>query len=453
MKKNSIKKLLRISKKGQLKIITAGFLMFLSSICSLIPFYVAYRIIDIIVHPPYDAKAFSILSMMALIAIVLQLFFSGWAMKQSHIAAYNILYDLRVQLARKMMRLPLGYYGKTSSGVIKKVMMGDIEAIEEFLAHHMVDIASAVFLPLLMFIGLLTFNVPLAIVSIVPMLLGVMIQRLRMKIDKEETKRFFQLKSQMNVTIIDFIKGMPLIKAFNHSVFSFKRYQEDADQYRDFWMEWTQSAGGYIALYTLLMDGGILFILPLGLFMYMGHQITLTTFLMFMFMGLGFSRFMKQLNGFGSNITQISKGVEVLESIMNEDEIEDNGCERKIQQFDLKFDHVSFGYDSKRILNDVSFVAKEKTVTALVGPSGAGKTTIGRLIPRFWDVNKGRILIDQVDIRSIKTEVLMDYVSFVFQDVFMFNDSVFENIRMGDERLSYEDVVEIAKKLKHMSLY
>ena len=442
----SIKRLLRLSEKGKVRISIAAVLMFLSSICSMAPFYIVYVIVHKAMNPPFEASEFFRLGLMAGGFMVAQMVFSGYAMKQSHIAAYNILYDLRVCLAEKMLKLPLGYYSKTSSGAIKKVMMGDIEAIEEFLAHNLVDLASALFLPLLIVVWLATFNVPLAILSIVPTILGVGIQRLRMKLDAKKTAQFFKLKSSMNVTIIDFIRGMPLIKAFNQSVHSFKKYGEEANTYREFWVEWTKSAGIYIAVYSVLMDGGILLVLPVGMYMYLAGSISLTTFMMFMFIGLGLSRFMKQLNGFGTNITQILKGVEALDEIMNADEISNKGMIRDLDHQGIEFDSVSFGYEEKRILNKVSFTVKPKTITALVGPSGAGKTTIGRLIPRFWDVNEGAIKIGGVNIKDIEAKTLMQHVSFVFQDVFMFNDTVLENIRMGDDSITYDQVVEVAKK-------
>lgn len=442
----SIKSLLGISKKASKRIGFSAFLMFLSSICSMVPFYTAFLIIDKAINPPFEAHEFYRLGIFAAISMIIQMILSGIAMKQSHIAAYSILYDLRVKLAEKMLRLPLGYYSNTSSGVLKKIMMGNIEAIEEFLAHNLVDLASAFFLPLIIFGWLLTFNIPLAILSIIPTIIGVAIQRLRMKIDAEKASKFFKLKSSMNITIIDFIRGMPLIKAFNQSVHSFKKYKEEADAYRDFWVEWTKSAGVYVAIYSVLIDGGILFVLPAGMYMYIAGEITLTTFLMFMFIGLGLSRFMKQLNGFGTNITQILKGVEELDSIMNEKEIDNSGMVSDLLNYDISFNNVSFGYKEEKILKDVSFTAKEGTVTALVGPSGAGKTTVARLIPRFWDIEEGSINIGGVNIKDIKGDYLMKNVSFVFQDIFMFNDTVLENIRMGDENISYEKVVEMAKK-------
>lgn len=445
-KRSSVKRLLAASKRGKARIAVSAILMFLSSICSLAPFYIAYLIIDKAMNPPFVATEFYRLGWVAAAFMVLQIVLSGIAMKQSHIAAYTILYDLRVRLAKKMLKLPLGYYSNTSSGIIKKVMMGDIEAIEEFLAHNLVDLASAVFLPLLIFVWLATFNLPLALLSIVPTILGVAIQRIRMKIDAKKTSQFFKLKANMNVTIIDFIRGMPLIKAFNQSVHSFKKYREEADAYRDFWIDWNKSAGVYIAIYSVLIDGGVLFVLPVGLYMYLANSITLTTFLMFMFIGLGLSRFMKQLNGFGTNITQILKGFETLEGIMNEKEIRDDGVVNELDSHDITFSNVSFGYGKEKVLNDINFTAAQNTVTALVGPSGAGKTTIGRLIPRFWDIDEGEIKIGGVNIKDIESDELMKTVSFVFQDVFMFNDTVLENIRMGDKNVTQDEVVEMAKK-------
>lgn len=445
-KTKPLKTLFKVSKKGNTRIILSAVLIFISSLCSLGPFYVAYKIIDKSMNPPFVSAEFYKLGWTAAIFMLLQVVFSGIAMKQSHIAAYNILYDLRVALAEKMLRLPLGYYSQTSSGVIKNIMMNDIEAIEEFLAHNLVDLASAIFLPILIFIWLATFNMPLAVFSLLPTLIGVAIQRIRMIIDKQKLDKLFRLKSNMNITIIDYISGIPIIKAFNQSVHSFKKFKEESDNYRDFWIAWTKSAGPFIALYTICMDGGILFVLPIGMYMYLANNITLTTFLMFMFIGLGLSRFMKQLNGFGSNITNILKGLGKLDEIMSEKEIDDNGTCSSIENHNIEFSNVSFCYGETTILNNINFSIMEKTVTALVGPSGSGKTTIGRLIPRFWDVNEGKIKIGGVNIKNISNKALMSSVSFVFQDIFMFNDTIIENIRMGDSSISEHTVIEIAKK-------
>ncbi|MFA8343462.1 MAG: ABC transporter ATP-binding protein [Rhodothermaceae bacterium] len=443
---SNIKFLLQISKQGKTRLIVASLLIFLSSFCSLGPFYIAYLFIEKIISSSIVFTELFYLGGTAAAFVVAQLVFSGIAMTQSHIAAYNILFDLRVSLAKKMLQLPLGYFTQNSSGVIKKVVMNDIESIEEFVAHNLVDLMSVVFLPLIIFFWLATFNLPLALLSIFPVILGFGLQRLRMKLESENIQKFFKLKGEMNTTIIDFIRGMPVIKAFNQSVYSFKKYREEAENYSSYWIDLNKKASPFFATYSLLIDCGVIFILPVGAYMYITGSVSLSAFLMFMFIGIGLARFVKQLTGFGSNLTQILKGVEKIRSILTAKEISDTGKVNKLSNYNLKFNNVSFGYDQKPILKNVSFTVKQGSITALVGASGAGKTTVGRLIPRFWDVDKGEIKLGGVNIKNIDSETLMREVSFVFQDIFMFDDSILENIRMGDKSISEEDVIEIAKK-------
>lgn len=444
-KKTPMSILLNISKQGKNRLAFAGFLIIISSFCAIGPFYLTYLIIGNIIEPKEISSQLYRYAGIAGLMVLGQMIFSGIAMKQSHIAAYNILFNLRVKLAKKLVNLPLGFFSKNSSGVIKKLMMDDIESIEHFIAHNIVDLISAIFIPSFIFLWLLSFNPYLAILCITPILLGLYLQKFRLKRDEQEIKDFYRLKKAMNITIVDFIKGMPVIKAFNQSVHSFNKYKEDSENFSNHWIRRTERGGWFIAIYSLLMDGGVIFVIPVAALMYLKGMITITTFVMFMFMGLGITRFMKQLSSYSSNIVQILKAVEELDKVYNLDEITNNG-NQSVNNYDIEFNNVSFGYEDQMVLKNINFTAKQGTTTALVGPSGAGKTTVGRLIPRFWDVNNGEIKIGGVNIKNLKTDELIKSVSFVFQDVFMFNDSILENIRMGDKSITREKVVDIAKK-------
>ena len=444
-KKGAILLLLEVAKEGAGRLSLAAGLIFLSAVCSVGPFYVAYRIIEKIVDHSLVLSDLYALGAWAALFIVGQLVFSGVAMTQSHVAAYNILFKLRVKLAKKMTRLPLGFYEKTSSGVIKKIMMNDIEDVEEFVAHNLVDLLSLVCIPVLIFVWLATLNVPLALLSVVPVFGGIALQRIRARVEEKSFRRLFALKGRMNGTIVEFIRGMPVIKAFNQSVYSFAKYRDEVAAYSDYWIEMNRKGSLFFAAFALMMDSGILFLLPAGSYMYLNGTIPLSSLLIFLFLGMGLTRFMKQLAQFGSNITQIAKGVEALNEIMKAPEIEDKGVVETLENYDIEFRDVSFGYDKRAVIENMRFRVPQGTVTALVGTTGAGKTTVGRLIPRFWDVTGGEIRIGGVDIKDIPSDVLMNNVSFVFQDVFMFNDTVFENIRMGDVSLTLKRVVEIAK--------
>jgi len=207
-----------------------------------------------------------------------------------------------------------------------------------------------------------------------------------------------------------------------------------------------RKAGGFFAIYALLMDLSIVLVLPVGGWLFLKESLSLSEFLLFMFLGLSLTRYMKLLVGFGSNITQISQGAKALNDILNTNEMPDGGKITHLNNYDIEFENVSFGYGEKTILKNISFKSPQGSITALTGNSGAGKTTIGRLIPRFWDIKHGEIKIGGVNIKNIRNDVLMRQVSFVFQDIFLFNDTILENIRMGDPAISRDKTIEIAKK-------
>jgi len=435
-----------VSRPGKIRLTISALMILGSSLCSIVPFYITYLIIEKIISHSFSYNDLFALGIWTAIALVLQMVLSGSAMIQSHIAAYKILFQLRVQLANKLTRLPLGYFERNSSGSLKKIMMNDIEAIEEFIAHNLVELLSVIFIPLIIFFWLASIHYLLALLCILPVFGGFILQRIRMNIEADTVQRFFKLKGKMNNTIIEFIKGMPVIKAFNQSVFSFKKYKEEAESYSNHWIEMNRKAGLFFAVYAIMMDISITCVVPIGGWLYLNGKLSFSSFLMFMFLGLGLTRYMKQLTSFGSNITQIGKGIEALNTIMNTKEIDDKGEITHLNNYDIEFANVSFGYDQKNILKNICFKSPQGTITALTGNSGAGKTTVGRLIPRFWDIEQGEIKIGGINIKEIQNEVLMKQVSFVFQDIFLFNDTVLENIRMGDKNLSKDKVIEISKK-------
>ena len=445
-KHSSLRFLLAISSKGKFRLTIASLLVLASSILAIGPYYVSYRIIEDIINPPFDGKKLISYTSFAALSIVGQMLLSGIAMTQSHIAAYSILFDLRVTLAKKLKNIPLGYFSDTSAGVIKKIMMGNVETIEEFVAHNLVDLAAVVFFPTILFLWLCSFNWILAVLSVLPVIVAVALQRYRMRVEKDNIRKFFKVKSDMNTTIIDFVRGMPVIKAFNLSTSTFKKYKDQTEAYSRYWINMNKNAAAFFSIYALLIDCGVVLLMPVGGVMYLMGHVSLSAFLMFMFVGIGMTRFMKQLTSFGSNLTQIFKGVEEIRSILDVEELKDSGETTFPQNYDLEFRNVSFAYKKKKVINELSFRLKNGTITAIVGPSGAGKTTVARLIPRFWDVTDGEILISGTDVRTIQMDELMKQVSFVFQDVFMFNDSILENIRMGDPSISEAEVIEFAKK-------
>jgi ATP-binding cassette subfamily B protein IrtA len=365
----------------------------------------------------------------------------------SHIAAFNILYEMRVKIAKKLTKLSMGFFTQKASGKIKKVMSEDVEKVELFVAHHIPDITSAIVFPIIMMIYLFFVDWRLALAAIIPIPFAYAVQ-MRMMSSMDTYREYHNSLETMNAAVVEYVRGMPVVKVFNASSDSFMRLKTAISSYRKFIIKLTNEYAQIYPAFLTVISSSLVFIIPVAVFLLSGMNVYeqfMPTVFLFLIVGGGmFFPFLKLMFVSGY-LREISVGVERVDEILYTPEITETDVECQPNDFSVEFDDVSFGYTDSNVLSNVSFTAKPKTVTALVGPSGAGKTTIGFLTARFWDVNSGTIRIGDVDIKDVRTETLMNYVSFVFQDGFLFFDTIEENIRMGNQTASKEDVIAAAK--------
>ena len=368
----------------------------------------------------------------------------------SHIAAFNILYEIRIKLAEKLPRLSMGYFANTASGKIKKILAEDVEQIEVFVAHHIPDITSAVVFPLLVIGYLFVVDWRMALAALLPFPIALsLMSRMMMS---SESKRLYQewhtSLEKMNAAVVEYVRGMPVVKVFGTDKDSFRRFQETVTAHRD---RSQRVSRDYSSTYPALLtaaSSSMMFILPVAVWLLYradNPNALIPTVLFFALIGGSFFFPLLKLTFMAGLLNQISMGVERIDEILAAAEVPERVSGRQPQDATITFENVAFAYDEAAVLENVSFTAKPGTVTALVGPSGAGKTTIGLLTARFWDVQSGAIRIGGVDIRDIRLETLMDYVSFVFQDGFLFFDTIEENIRMGNSAATMDEVIAAAK--------
>jgi ATP-binding cassette, subfamily B, bacterial IrtA/YbtP len=368
----------------------------------------------------------------------------------SHIAAFNILYEIRIKLAEKLPRLSMGYFTNTASGKIKKVLAEDVEQIELFVAHHIPDITTAIVFPLLVIGYLFVVDWRLAIAALVPFPIALWLMSKVMM--NSETKRLYQeyhtALEKMNAAVVEYVRGMPVVKVFGTEKESFRRFQDTVIAYRDWARQMSRSySNTYPALMTAA-SSSLMFIVPVAVWLLARAEqpnVLIPTVLFFTLIGGGFFFPLFKLMFMAGLLNQISAGVERIDTVLAEPEVPEQISGRQPQDAAITFENVAFAYDEAAVLRDVSFTAQPGTVTALVGPSGAGKTTIGLLTARFWDIQSGAIRIGGVDIREMKLETLMAHVSFVFQDGFLFFDTMEENIRMGNSAAPMDEVIAAAK--------
>jgi len=367
----------------------------------------------------------------------------------SHIAAFNILYEIRMQLAQKMARLPLGFFNRRASGELKKIMSDDVERIELFIAHHIPDIVTAVLFPLILigYMLAIDWRLSLVVLAVLAMAFYVMSRMYAGKKIREVSERFVEKLGQMNAGIVEYIRGIQIVKTFTDSTDAYRKLNKDIKEYRKFANEVNvQYQPTYVGFLTIL-SSALLFIIPIAVWLLVGSTLYaafIPVVLMFLIFGVAVFFPVLKLLWIGSFMNQNNMGVQKIDDILYMDEIKEPAMPRYPEDASVEFRNVSFAYDATPILKDVSFVAHPGTVTALVGPSGAGKSTVAMLAARFWDIQGGDILIGKVPIKEIPTSVLMDNIAFVFQDNMLFFDTIEENIRMGNKDATFEDVTRAA---------
>lgn len=373
----------------------------------------------------------------------------------SHIAAFRILYGLRVKLAYHIGRLPLGWLSGTSTGAVKKTLEQNVEKVETFVAHQLPDLIHVTVTTVVMIALMFYLNVWLAIACVIPIALGFAVQMVTFSgaKTKENVKRYFDSLERMNGSAVQYVRGMPAIKVFGQTVHSFRRFYTDMISYRDYCVKHTNDfQNGYLT-FKVILGSFAAFLLPVGVFLLSRDPQNVAfaaVLFFFLVMAPGISAPMFKIMFLTSTLRDIGEGVERMDRIFAESAIPEPATSAKPHTFEVEFDRVSFSYGTEEgkeneALSQTSFLARHGEVTALVGTSGAGKSTVANLIPRFWDVKEGAIRIGGIDIRDMATRDLMNTVAFVFQDTFLFYDTVYNNIAVGQEHASPEAVYAAAK--------
>ncbi len=398
-------------------------------------------------------KQWGIYALLLLLGAILTLYAGNMC---SHIAAFRVLYNMRVRLSQHLAKLPLGYFNRQSTGAIKKNLELSVEKIENFIAHHIPDLVGAIVMPLIMFVAMFVLDWRLALVSAVPVLIAYSFQMhvFNSKSARVKVKEWLDSQESMNAEAVEYIRGMPAVKVFGLTVRNFLRFNKSINDYREVTLGITKTYKHAYTAFFVLLTSLLSFIVPVAIFLLSGqpgNQALALVIMVFLVMAPGISVPVLKLMYIGGNMRYVTDGAERINAIFAQEPIKEPASPEIPVNYSVKFDRVCFSYDDKdaatrtEALSDVSFVAGEGEITALVGPSGSGKSTIANLIPRFWDVAAGSVSIGGVDIREMGTENLMNTVSFVFQDVHLFYDTIEENIRMGNRSAGKNEVIAAAK--------
>lgn len=460
-KKEGLSRLFEIAGQRKGLLILASLLSAVSAVCMLVPYWAVYEILKQLlshgVNPAVsDGTCMMRWGWISFGGLVGGLVLLYAALMSSHVAAFRILYRLRVRLSEHIGKLPLGYLNNTSTGAIKKTMDQNIEKIEGFIAHTIPDLVNVVATVTVMLVIFFSLDVWLTVVCLAVVVISLFLQfsNFMGKRAREFMSIYYDAQEKMSASAVQYVRGMPVVKIFGQSVRSFRQFNAEIQAYKTFALKCCDTYQNGMIAFIVLLNSMVTFILPMGILLLQASPQSLSlavVWLFFIIMGPGMASPVYKLTFLGGNTRDINEGVNRIDRILEKKPVPEPEHPQVPTAYDVEFRHVSFSYENTEqgtrteALRDVSFIAQQGKITALVGPSGSGKSTVANLIPRFWDVEQGEICIGGVDIRQIATAKLMDMVSFVFQDTFLFYDTLYENIVVGSPDATKENVIAAAK--------
>lgn len=457
-KKTGTARLLELAATKKPLVIGSLILSALASIVSFVPYIAIYLIVgEILGALPDMANLNSALTIqygwLAFGGVVGNILLYWGALVCSHLAAFGTLYELKVNFANHLAKVPLGFHVMVGSGKLRKITDENIEKVEGFIAHQLPDLVGAFVAPVVMVIILMAVDWRFGLAALLGVLLAFLMQ---FSIYGNEGSKAMMAKYQksieeMNNASVEYIRGISVVKAFKQTVYSFRRLHDTIKAYTAMVIPYTLSWENSFSGFTTLVNNIYLFILPVAIWVGMkttDYASFASTVIFYLIFVQSIATILMRIMYVNGNAMRIIGGVEAMDQVLAEPELTQPAQPKTAGSHDVSFREVTFSYDKAKeteALSGVSFRAKPGEITAIVGPSGGGKSTIAHLIPRFFDVTGGEIAIGGVDIRQMDAHYLMDQVSFVFQDVFLFKQSVMDNIRMGNQDADDEQVIEAAK--------
>ena len=451
-KKKSIKDIISYSeiKKGQL----VGGILFVSlgMLLSICPILVIYKVIkSLFLYGKLEQSTiqFCIYGLASVILAYCLAYIGGIL---CHKFSYVLIANLKKKILFHIGNLPLGFFTGDNKSKIRQVLGADMNQIEGYFSHQLPNLISTLALILAMIIVMLKINLILGLTTLLIIFVGLGIQiAIMAKIIKSGgLEKNFAILDQINSATTEYVKGMPEVKIFGTGAKSFKTFSKSVGEYRDFTSSMTSMIRPGFVSFRMFILSVATFIVPVGILL-MSRNNNLdfaTVFIFYLILAPAISVPALKLRDFAEGMNLLNEVVLRVYEIINQKELAIENTEEEIKGNDLEFNNVSFSYGNEEVLKNISFCAKQGEVAALVGYSGAGKSTIGTLIPRFYDPSEGSIKIGGVNIKNIPINVLMDNIAFVFQDSDLITDTVFNNVAMAKTGSTKEDVIKACKKAR-----
>ena len=452
-KKKSIDELVRLcgTKKGSL--IAGNILITMGAILNILPVLLSYKIIVSLITKKEARGNLISYAIYGVLAVFAAYLFTYIGSILCHTFSYRFIANLKKKIVSHIATLPLGYFTGEHKAKLKQVISSDMNQIEGYYAHQLPSLVSTLLLILSLLFFMFRMNVVFALLSLTAIAVGLMIQvSIMVKIVKSGgLEENFKILDRINSATNEYVKGMPEVKIFGNSTSSFQNYENAVNQYRQFTETMTARIRPSFVAFRVVILSVATFLVPAGILLLTkkpNDMATMRTVLFFWIVAPAMSVPCLKLRDFAEGMNLLEDVVQRVWDVLVEKELAEGKYTEKLKNYDIIFEKVCFSYEKEQVLKDISFIAKQGELTALVGASGAGKSTIGALIPRFYEPTDGVIKLGGVNMQEMPSNSLMENVSFVFQDNDLLSDTIFQNIAMGKKGCRREEVIEAAKKAR-----
>lgn len=371
----------------------------------------------------------------------------GFSLLFSHITAFNTVAKIRIHLVEHIGQLPLGYHSLNPSGKQRKIIEKNTDNMETLISHQIPDFVQSAVLPVAFLVFMFMYDWRLSLICLLPILIGFGVLATMLKGTSEGLAKQYQKSAEdISNAATEYVRGISVVKVFGQTANSFRRYKAAVKEYSDYVIQYALSMENSDSIYNTVINGIFFFLIPGGIILFNGSRDPERMILSFIFFAVLIPAVVTILNRImksSSNMMVASSSLDAIEKILNEQPLPQAAVTKRPDNYNITLDHVSFSYEegAEKALDDISLTIKQGTITALVGESGGGKSTIANLITRFWDVQSGSVKVGCIDVRDMDYNEWMNQVSIVFQDTNLFKMSIADNVAFYTPGASRDNIL------------
>ncbi|MCZ7409203.1 ABC transporter ATP-binding protein [Parvimonas micra] len=438
---------MEVLKEHKGKVFASALIAIIGVGLGVIPYFSVANIINNIVEGKVEIGAYIPYILAVLVGLLGSILFHEFSTIISHNLAYRVIEGKRKKLVDKLSKISMGEIEKRSSGQWSQFMVETLDKMEQPIAHVIPEVIANLLIPIVLVVIIFIMDWRIGVANLLTIPLGLLFFMMMMRGYEEKSKRYQEASKAMNTIMVEYVNGIKVIKAFNKSASSFGKFKETVNENKKSMLDWYLSVCFSMTGAMETIPATMIFVLPTSLYLFMQGSVEMSSLIMCILLSYASYKPLIKAMSHLETMANVKMVMKEINKVMEIPDLERGKQLKHIKSYDVEFQNVSFAYDdSKNVLNNISFKANEKELTAIVGNSGGGKSTIAKLIAGFWNIDKGKIFIGDVDLNDMPLKQNMELITYVSQENFLFNKNILENLRVAKEDANMDEIKEACVK-------